>query len=169
MFPEIVIQPFTSMYAQQVIDLILPIQQIEFGVSVTADDQPDLLNIPAFYFKAQGNFWIALHQQKLVGTIGLLHYSEGGFALRKMFVAKDFRGKEYGVAQALWQTAKNWVTQQNGQSIYLGTVEKLQAAIRFYQKNGFQPVQLENLPEKFPKMAVDTNFYFYQINNTEKI
>jgi GNAT superfamily N-acetyltransferase len=167
--PEIIIQPFTAMYAQQVIDLILPIQQIEFGVPVTAADQPDLLDIPAFYFHGSGNFWVALHQQKLVGTIGLLHYDENGFALRKMFVAKDFRGKAYGVAQALWATAKNWVTQQNGRFVYLGTVAKLQAAIRFYQKNGFETVAIENLPEKFPRMAVDTNFYFCRINNPEKI
>jgi hypothetical protein len=34
---------------QGVIDLILPIQREEFGIAITADDQPDLAAIDAFY------------------------------------------------------------------------------------------------------------------------
>nr|WP_214460434.1 GNAT family N-acetyltransferase [Flavihumibacter fluvii] len=158
------IQTFIPSQAQAVIDLILPIQQIEFGVPVTAADQPDLLDIPAFYFQGHGHFWVALINGEVVGTIGLLNFGGGGFALRKMFVAKAFRGVGYGVAQKLWETAKSWVNQHQGQAIYLGTVDILKAAHRFYEKNGFVRTEAADLPLQFPRMAVDTVFYRYEIH-----
>lgn len=161
--PGILIQPFDRNYAEAVIALILPIQQIEFGVPVTAADQPDLLDIPAFYFKGKGNFWIAVANGRVVGTIGLLDYGEGGFALRKMFVEKLYRGAAMGIAQSLWQVAKDWVVQQEGKDIYLGTVEILKAAHRFYEKNGFIRVEQQQLPENFPRMPVDTVFYRFVV------
>ena len=36
---------------EQVVSLILPIQQEEFGVAITLEDQPDLQNIETFYQK----------------------------------------------------------------------------------------------------------------------
>jgi len=158
---EVLVQPFDRKYAEAVIALILPIQQIEFGVPVTAEDQPDLLDIPAFYFKGRGNFWIAVTNGIVVGTIGLLDFGDGGFALRKMFVEKLYRGAAMGIAQSLWQVAKDWVVQQDGRNIYLGTVDILKAAHRFYEKNGFTRVDQQQLPEAFPRMPVDTVFYRY--------
>ncbi len=160
---EVLVQPFDRKYAEAVIALILPIQQIEFGVPVTAADQPDLLDIPAFYFKDNGNFWIAVANGRVVGTIGLLDYGDGGFALRKMFVEKSYRGAAMGIAQSLWQVAKDWVVQQGGKNIYLGTVEILKAAHRFYEKNGFSRVEQQELPEDFPRMPVDTVFYRFVV------
>ncbi len=40
------IQPFQPGQEAAVLDLILPIQQIEFGVPITAADQPDLARMP---------------------------------------------------------------------------------------------------------------------------
>ena len=38
---EIIIKPLTNAHCQQIIELILPIQQIEFHVPVTREAQPD--------------------------------------------------------------------------------------------------------------------------------
>ena len=43
--------------AEQILNLILPIQQFEFNVPLTREAQPDLLDIEAFYHQAGGNFW----------------------------------------------------------------------------------------------------------------
>lgn len=41
------IVPYEDDFARGVRDLILPIQQDEFGIRITYDDQPDLHDIPA--------------------------------------------------------------------------------------------------------------------------
>jgi N-acetylglutamate synthase-like GNAT family acetyltransferase len=82
----------------QVLSLILGIQQQEFGVAITAEDQPDLNNIADFYQSGLGNFWLAVHQGQVIGTIALLDIGRQQVALRKMFVAAAYRGSEHGVA-----------------------------------------------------------------------
>ncbi len=97
----ITIQRFDKEFTDGVINLILPIQQQEFGIAITIDDQPDLLNIPSFYQVGKGNFWIALEGSNVVGTLALLDIGEGQAALRKMFVKKEYRGEKLAIAQKL--------------------------------------------------------------------
>ena len=52
--------PFSSQYANGVVEVILPIQQSEFDIPITLAAQPDLQDIPGFYQQGKGNFWIAL-------------------------------------------------------------------------------------------------------------
>lgn len=162
--PMLLIRSFSPQDAQAVIDLVLPIQQIEFGVPVKAADQPDLLDIPEYYFKGNGHFWVAYWNDQLVGSMGLLDYGGGGFALRKMFVAKAFRGAEYTVAAQLWSTGLQWAGQHQGREIVLGTVDQLKAAHRFYEKQGFEMIEKAALPPDFPRMEVDTIFYRFTLN-----
>lgn len=151
--------PFTPAHAPGVPALILPIQQAEFGIAVTLADQPDLLDIPGFYQAGRGNFWVALDQGQVVGTIGLRDIGEGRAALRKMFVAASHRGREHGVAAALLDTLLAWSSAQGLQEVLLGTTDRFLAAHRFYEKNGFEVVPRESLPASFPVMAVDSRFY----------
>ncbi len=154
-----IIQPFTPSYTEEVINLILSIQIGEFQVPVTRQDQPDLEQIPVVYQQGKGNFWIALHEGKVIGTIAAIDFGDNKLALRKMFVHRDFRGREHGTAQLLWETLLQWSTERAIQSIFLGTIERLAAARRFYVRNGFIEIAQAELPENFPRMAVDTIFY----------
>ena len=43
------IRPFCMDDEQQIVDLIVSIQQREFNIPITAEDQPDLLDIPNYY------------------------------------------------------------------------------------------------------------------------
>jgi N-acetylglutamate synthase-like GNAT family acetyltransferase len=155
------IRQFVEGDEQHIIDLILPIQTEEFSIPITIDQQPDLKNIGSFYCKANGNFWIALHNEEVIGTVALIDIGNNEVALRKMFVKKEFRGKEFAVAQQLMDIVFDWCSERKIQSIYLGTIEPFKAAQRFYEKNGFETVNVENLPESFPRMAVDNIFYRY--------
>jgi N-acetylglutamate synthase-like GNAT family acetyltransferase len=154
--------PFEPQYQQGVIDVILPIQQIEFGVQITLVDQPDLQIIPSFYQQGNGNFWVALEAQTVIGTIALIDIGHQQVALRKMFVKADYRGADRGVSKCLLDQVFTWCQDRQIQDIYLGTVAILKAAHRFYEKNGFQEIAKTDLPEKFPIMAIDTKFYHYQ-------
>ena len=171
------IQPYSAAYQQSVIDLILPIQQQEFGVPITIANQPDLQQIPAFYQTGKGNFWIALHpdhalqqnsvpKNNVVGTVALLdigtHQGIQQAAVRKMFVHPAFRGQPHRTGQALLDTLLQWTTEQAIAELYLGTTEFFKAAHRFYEKNGFVEIQPADLPPQFPIMQVDSKFYRYR-------
>jgi GNAT superfamily N-acetyltransferase len=156
---SLAIRPWRPGDEQAVADLIVSIQRQEFGISITLADQPDLLDVPGFYLSGGGGFWVAEAQGRLVGSIALKDIGDGDAALRKMFVAADFRGGAIGVARLLLETLLAHARQSGLQRIWLGTTERYLAAHRFYKKQGFVQIEPAKLPAGFPRMTVDIRFY----------
>ena len=167
MSEAIVIKKFTEDYKDDVIDLILDIQQNEFNVPITKEDQPDLGDIPNFYQVGKGNFWVALYNGQAVGTIALIDIGNQQGALRKMFVKPAFRGGKYNTAKLLLLQVIAWGRDCGMHDIYLGTTELFLAAHRFYAKHKFVQIRKETLPETFPIMKIDTRFYQLRIKATD--
>ena len=163
----ILIEPFRPEHVGQVVRLIVGIQQNEFNLPITAKDQPDLQDIPEFYQVKNGNFWVALQESRVVGTIALLDIGNRTGALRKMFVNARCRGKETGTAKKLLDALLAWAARKEFTAIYLGTTPKFLAAHAFYERNGFQEVAKSDLPSAFPIMKVDTKFYAYKVNTRQ--
>lgn len=163
---KIQIKQLDNSYSDQLIDLILTIQQKEFNVPITIEDQPDLKMIESFYTEAGGNFWGAFIEGELVGSIALVKFDDREGAVRKMFVKKEFRGKELNIAQELLEVLISFCKQNKIDAIYLGTVNILKAAMRFYERNLFVQVEKEKLPARFPLMNADNVFYSLQVNQT---
>jgi N-acetylglutamate synthase-like GNAT family acetyltransferase len=145
--------------ADPVRDLVLSIQRREFGMDITAEDQPDLLDVPTFFRHGAGNFWVAIEDGVLAGTIGLVDIGNAQGALRKMFVKKDSRGPEKQVATQLLHALVDWARGQGLSEIYLGTAERFQSAQRFYLRQGFVEIRQDALPAAFPVMKVDSRFF----------
>ena len=160
---KVSIEIYTDIYKNRVADLILSIQNEEFGIPITLDDQPDLNEIPIFYQAGNGNFWIAKVEDNVIGTIALLDIGNGKSALRKMFVDRNYRGREFGIGQKLLNNLIVWAKQKIITEIYLGTTEKFIGAQRFYEKNGFFEIQKQALPQEFPVMDVDVKFYKFSV------
>lgn len=158
-----VIQTYLPQYQEQIVDLILDIQQNEFKVPIPLEKQAGLLKISDFYQNGKGNFWIAVTQETVVGTIALLDIGNEQAALQKMFVHKNYRGKTLGVGQRLLDTLLDWAKSQSIQEIYLGTTDVYKAAHRFYEKNGFIEIKRAELIDTFPVLHVDTKFYKYKL------
>jgi GNAT superfamily N-acetyltransferase len=154
------IVPFAPNHQAGVVEVILSIQRIEFGVPITVEDQPDLLDIPGWYQQGGGNFWVALADSEVVGTIALRDIDNHQGALRKMFVKPDYRGKEQGVAQGLFDELVSSAIASGIHDLFLGTIERFVAAHRFYERNGFVQIAESDLPKAFPLMGVDTRFYY---------
>lgn len=150
---------YSEIYQAEVAKLILAIQSVEFEIPITLKDQPDLIDIKNFYQKNNGNFWVAIMENKVIGTIALLDIGNGLGVLRKMFVNKEYRGRDFGLGQKLMDTLGEWAKQKHYKEILLGTTEKFIAAQRFYQRNGFVRIEKERLPSEFPVMKVDVVFY----------
>src|SRR5215470_19353281 len=157
------IKIYSDIYKHEIGALILDIQRTEFGIPITLEEQPDLSDVNNFYQTKNGNFWVALVDSAVVGTIALLDIGNRQGALRKMFVHKAYRGRSFGVGQKLLDNLFEWAVQKNFREILLGTTEKFVAAQRFYEKNGFIEIEKKTLPTEFPIMRVDVKFYKYTL------
>lgn len=156
---EICIRRFGTDDTQGVVNVILPIQQDEFGIAITVEDQPDLLVIGDFYQQGHGDFLVATIAGQVVGTVGMKDIGQGQVALRKMFVAAPWRGRTHGVARQLLAKLIALARDRGVDAIFLGTTSAFLAAHRFYEANGFTRIDPTHLPATFPRMAVDTIFY----------
>jgi N-acetylglutamate synthase-like GNAT family acetyltransferase len=153
------IEPFSSAHHEAVAALVLKIQREEFAIPVTYEAQPDLQDIPGFFRKGAGEFWLAIAGGTPIGTIGLLDIGERRGVLRKMFVEAGWRGPGKGVAQGLLDVLLAHAGRQGLSEILLGTIDRFKAAQRFYRRNGFEEIPETALPAAFPRMHVDTQFF----------
>ncbi|MGD8326326.1 MAG: GNAT family N-acetyltransferase [Sphingomonadales bacterium] len=153
------LRPATNADLEAVAELVLSIQVGEFNVPITREDQPDLQDLESVFNVGNGVFLIALHEERLVGTIGLVDAGQGLGVLRKMFVASDYRGREWGTAKLLLDALMEHARDNGFNTVQLGTQQRLAAACRFYAKHGFKEIAKENLPDNFPLMAVDDTFF----------
>lgn len=161
---KITIRPLDDGDSSSVTALILPIQQQEFKVPISIEDQPDLVGIESYYRPGGGNLWGAFDGEQLVGTIAIKAIGHGAGALRKMFVREAYRGKEQGIAQQLLEHLLRHCTTENIRDIYLGTVAQMKAAHRFYERNGFRQIDAAALPAYYPRVEVDVLFYHLNLD-----
>lgn len=146
-------------YKDQVVELVLSIQQNEFNIPVTLDGQPDLKSPETFYRHGASAFWVALDNDEVIGTIGLLDIGNAQGVIRKMFVKKEHRGRDKAVAQLLLDELEHHCRKNGIRELLLGTINILKAAQSFYVRNGFSPIDKALLPATFPIMSVDDLFF----------
>ena len=138
---------------------IVPFED-KFNFQVESKDRPDLLDIQTHYFKnGSGNFWLALYNDNVIGTISIVDITQNKIALQNMYVHKDFRGIIYDTASKLLKETINFANDNNKTEIYLGTAADFFAAHKFYERKGFAQIDKETLPLEFPLMDVDSVFY----------
>lgn len=155
----ITVRPYQPSDQQAIAELIVSIQREEFDIAITLEEQADLADIDGFYTHGCGGFWVAVCDDKIVGSVALLDITNNQAALRKMFVAKEHRGADKGVAVLLLNHLTDQARSLDVKEIYLGTTSDFVAAHRFYEKNGFNQYSKTDLPARFPIMAVDSRFY----------
>ena len=141
--------------------LVLTIQRDEFGLALSAANQPDLNDIAAFFSHPNSGFWVAEARQtrSIIGCIGLEALPGNLAAMRKFMVHVDWRGKATGVAASLNATFEASAQNINITKIVLSTVDVTTAAQRFYQNIGYGSVLSDQLPKAFVPGVVDTLFY----------
>lgn len=151
--------PFDRQHQSAVNDLMTEIQSEFDTIFTTPNSKPisDLIG--------HGNyFWVALEQDKVIGTIGLTRYNNETGVLRLMFVAKKYRGRQLSVSKNLLDTAINVAKKIGYTDIYLGTMAQFKAAQKFYTKNDFILIPKTSLPDKMTLSTNDTVFYNLKIN-----
>lgn len=123
---------------QAEIDSMMDSIATEFGLPIS---NPNKDSIPLL-----DKYLVSLHNNEIIGTIGVMKF-EGEFSiLKKMFVKREYRGKEYRIASLLLSKVLDWCISQNIYTIYLGTMRQFKAAHKFYEKNGFVEININKLP-----------------------
>ncbi len=140
------IRPFEPKYQSEVIDLIKRIQVGEFNIPIEEGQRKELQSISHCFQKNKGNYWVALLNGKVIGTIAVIDIGHNAFELRDVFLDKEYRGQSTGFAEKLLDTVLAWAKEHNVNTIYLGTTLAFQAAHRFYEKHGFHEIAKEDMP-----------------------
>lgn len=148
-------------YKQQIIDLILHIQNEEAGINLQIGEQPDLLNIPLYYEKNGGEFWIAVENGEVIGTIALMNYGNGNGILKKFFVRADWRSKKLGLA--LFQVLMEKAEGDGYKQLLLDTPSVAKASHRFYEKAGFLKIGKNELPFRYEYPDRNSLLYLLEI------
>lgn len=109
--------------------------------------------------KTLDKYWVATKDDLVIGTIGIIKLRRKNVILKSMFVQKEYRGKDKGVAKLLLQTALNWLKKEKVNKVFLGTMTQFKAAHRFYEKNNFYRIDRSQLPFDFINNPIDDIFY----------
>lgn len=141
---------------QQGIDLLMEEIGKEFSENFTS---PGSRSISELASLPGERFWVALAGKELVGTIGLSRFNEGTAILKRMFVARDYRGKNYGVSEKLLEAVIGTLLGSGAAEIFLGTMSQFKRAQRFYLKHGFSEIGKDRLPAGMELNPVDTVFF----------
>jgi len=140
---------FDNKYTQEIIDLVLSTQNDGTRPVIGLDTQSDLLNIQSQYIDRGGNFWVAIENDRVVGTIAFYPFSNKIGVLKKFFVDKKFRGYPNYLGQKLYETLVEYAKLNNFKTIMLDTPNNTERAHKFYIKAGFKQISYENLPIKY--------------------
>jgi GNAT superfamily N-acetyltransferase len=156
--PMIDLRTMRADEAVAVRDLILDVLNAEYGMALSLDELPDLVDAHRTYIASgDGHFWVALLDGRIAGCIGVLRLSGADFELRRMYVRPDCRGM--GIAQRLLDRLLDWSSRRGVRCLYLETNARWHAAHHIYEKHGFVPVARDALPPEFPVVRVATGFY----------
>lgn len=154
-----IILPFDPKYQFEVIDLVERIQVREFSIPIEESQRKELQSIPESFQKNKSNYWVALFNGKVIGTIAVIDIGHNAFELRDVFLDQEYRGQQTGFAKKLLDTVLAWSRNYDIKTIFLGTTLSFKAAHRFYEKHGFYEIIRKEMPSYCQPMDCDEKFY----------
>jgi N-acetylglutamate synthase-like GNAT family acetyltransferase len=157
------IQPFEPKYQPEVTELIERIQVGEFHIPIEEGQRKELQSISSAFQKDKGNYWVALLDEKVIGTIAVVDIGHEAFELRDVFLDKQYRSQSAAFAKKLLDTVFEWSKEHGVKTIYLGTTLAFRAAHRFYEKHGFREITRKEMPPYTQPMDCDEKFYRFDL------
>lgn len=138
------IETYCGKYDEEIISLILEIQNNEAKIDLPIQEQPDLLDINRSYQQNGGEFWVALSDGKVIGTIGLMLKERSCGVMKKFFVKKEYRSQKIGLA--LYEELLKFAKDASVRHIILDTPSVAYKSHQFYKNAGFRKIDLSELP-----------------------
>ncbi len=142
---EIVVRSATNDDCERVQKLVFGVLR-EYGLAPDLEGTDrDIADIEAHYINRGGVFELLEDTQgNLLGTCGLYPMSAETVELRKMYFAKELRGRGMGKKTLARMIEK--ARPMGFKKIYLETATVLKEAVHLYEKFGFQPTNEKHTP-----------------------
>ena len=111
-------------------------------VNVVVRDSPE--SFAKDYFQPGTGIWLAQAGRQFVGCIALrrLHTRQQAGEIKRLYVRPGYRGS--GAAVALLEALERFAETSDYRWLYLDSKADLQAALRFYQRHGYEPCEPYN-------------------------
>ncbi len=104
-----------------------------------------VLNDPQGTILDKGGFiWLAVAENKIIGSSALIKEHDGEYELAKMAVTTEYRGK--GISKLLIETCLAKAKEVGAKKLLLFSNHQLQTALKLYEKYGFYHVAVEDSP-----------------------
>lgn len=155
------IETYSGKFDDEIITLILSIQNDEAKIGLSIQEQPDLLDIHRCYQQSGGEFWIALSDDRVIGTIGLMLKENHCAILKKFFVERAFRSQKVGLS--LYNELLKYAVGKGVRYIILDTPAVAHASHKFYEKAGFCRICTEELPVPYSYPDRDSILYLLEL------
>jgi GNAT superfamily N-acetyltransferase len=102
----------------------------------------ELRHLPDIFAETKRNaFWVVVVGGKIVGSFGIEGRGDDVTELRRMYLDRNYRGR--GIAQRMLECAETRARLWRYTTMILSTAEVQKAALKFYQKTGYQLVKTE--------------------------
>jgi len=107
------------------------------AADVVARDTKDEFQLR--YFAERAGVWLASLENNVVGCIALRELAEiqSSGEIKRMYVRPTHRG--LGIANKLLESLERFAAKAGYEWLYLDSAPSMAAAVRFYQRNGFEP------------------------------
>jgi putative acetyltransferase len=113
--------------------------------NLTEEADMIVLNDPQGMIVDKGGFiWLAMAENKVIGSSALIKEHDGEYELAKMAVTAEYRGK--GISKLLIETCLAKAKEIGAKKLLLFSNHQLQTALKLYEKYGFYHVAVEDSP-----------------------
>ncbi|AKP67411.1 GNAT family N-acetyltransferase [Companilactobacillus ginsenosidimutans] len=145
-----------------IIDVINYGQNIEADLKIKMVEEYDLFDIENSYQARGGEFWIALDNDRVVGTIALYPLIGKTAVLKKLFSYPEYRGDPIRIGNKLYDKFMEFAKAHGYTKIILDSPEGRDRAHHFYEKKGFNQITAEQLEVEYH--YPDRNSLLYESN-----
>ncbi|MBV9102136.1 MAG: GNAT family N-acetyltransferase [Candidatus Eremiobacteraeota bacterium] len=124
------------------IDVESIVNEYNAAIGVIVRDDPEALRR---YWEGPGAFWVALDGLEPIGCVALRPLTAvagNACEVKRLYVRPSHRGRN--VADALMDTLEDYARRIGYDAIYLDTYDDLAAAIRLYERRGYERIERYN-------------------------
>jgi putative acetyltransferase len=112
---------------------------VEYGMTFDLDGfDDDLRDVNAHYRGHAGEFWVLVHEGRVVGTIAVVPADASSCELKRLYLLREYRGSGHG--RRLIEHVVSWASDRGYRTMVAWSDVRLDTAHRVYRRLGFEPI-----------------------------